>query len=116
MANSNKRAHYRILYSHGSQPIFECAQGKFLVLDVSESGFRFVIKTDQTVRFNENMVLDGKIIFPEKRGFVRIKGKVLRATAREVAAILDEGNLIPLSKIMEEQRILIKKGKLSMSS
>jgi hypothetical protein len=36
----------------------------------------------------------------------------LRVFDREIAVQLDAGGRIPLAKIMEEQRILIQKGKL----
>lgn len=112
MANKvqNQREYYRIFYRAPDQPLFQCAQGKFAVLDISEGGFRFAIK--KGALFMEDDVLEGQIHFPLKRGVVAIKGQVLRVFDREIAVQLDFDGRIPLSKIMEEQRLLIQKGKL----
>lgn len=112
LMSDNMRSHFRIVYSIGVQPILECPQGKFNVLDISEGGVRFIMANEKTPRFAENDRIEGKIVFPEKRGFVKISGRVLRINLREVAVTLEEGGTIPLAKIMEEQRALIQKGRL----
>jgi hypothetical protein len=108
--SQNQREHYRISYRAPDQPIFECNQGKFLVLDISESGFRFLFK--RGALFIEKDYLEGTIHFPNKRGTVFVKGQVLRVLDREIAVHLKAGGRISLAKIMEEQRVLIQKGKL----
>lgn len=110
--SDNKRSHYRIVYTQGRQPIFECAQGKFNVLDISEGGLRVVIPRGDVPRFTEDDEVEGKLSFPEKRGSVQVKGVVLRVRLREVAVTLATGGQIPLTKIVEEQRVLIQKGRL----
>jgi hypothetical protein len=106
----NQREHYRIFYRAPDQPVFQCDQGKFPVVDISEGGFRFSFK--KGALFMEKDYLEGTIFFPNKRGSVFVKGQVLRVFDREIAVQLDAGGRIPLAKIMEEQRILIQKGKL----
>lgn len=110
---SNSREFYRIVYDVGPHPLLECRQGKFNVIDISESGIRFTTASEKVPRFAVNDLVEGKIVFPEKRGSVPIKGIVLRVGVRDVAINLQEGGLIPLARIMEEQRILIQKGRLS---
>jgi hypothetical protein len=106
----NQREHYRIFYRAPDQPVFQCDQGKFAVVDISEGGFRFAFK--KGALFMEKDYLEGTIFFPNKRGSVFVKGQVLRVFDREIAVQLEAGGRIPLAKIMEEQRILIQKGKL----
>lgn len=108
--SQNQREHYRIFYRAPDQPLFHCDQGKFVVLDISESGFRFASK--KGVLFMEKDYLEGTIHFPNKRGTVLVKGQVLRILEREIAVHLEAGARISLAKIMEEQRVLIQKGKL----
>ncbi len=107
---SNQREHFRIFYRPPEQPIFVCGQGKFAVLDLSEGGFRFAYK--KGVIFMQQDSLTGHIHLPAKRGVLSVKGQVLRVFDREIAVQLDPDGRIPLAKIMEEQRILIQKGKL----
>lgn len=106
---NNQREYYRISYRAPDQPIFECTQGRFALVDLSEGGFRFAVKKGL---FNEKDYVEGIIAFPKKRGSVAIKGRVLRVFDQEVAVQLNPDSYIPLAKIMEEQRILIQKGKL----
>ncbi len=107
----NKRQHYRIIYN-GKYPVLDSILGKFSVLDISERGVRFIIKGDQNL-FEIGKLVEGKISLPEGRGEVKIKGRVLRILLNEIVLTLDEKAPIPLKFIMDEQRALIKKGKLS---
>ncbi|WP_141731147.1 PilZ domain-containing protein [Oligoflexus tunisiensis] len=106
----NQREHYRIFYRAPDQPVFQCDQGKFPVLDISEGGFRFSFK--KGALFLEKDYLEGTIHLPNKRGTVFVKGHVLRVFDQEIAVHLDADGRIPLARIMEEQRILIQKGRL----
>lgn len=111
MAENNQREHYRICYRAPDQPLFECENGKFLILDISEGGFRFSIRKSG-VFFSEESLIHGMIVFPEKRGSVAVKGSILRVLQHEIAVQLDEDARVPLAKIMEEQIALIQKGRL----
>ncbi len=108
--SNNQREHYRIFYRAPDQPVFHSDQGKFPIVDISEGGFRFAFK--KGALFMEGDYLEGTIVFPAKRGSIPIKGQVLRVFEREIAVQLDVDSRIPLAKIMEEQRVLIQKGKL----
>ncbi len=109
----NKRQHYRIIYRE-KFPLLDCPLGKFTVVDISERGIRFLVGKDLGI-FGIGKTLEGKIILPEKRGEVKIKGKIYRILMSEVVLVLDEKSSIPLPLIMGEQRALIQKGKLSVS-
>ena len=105
----NSREFFRIHYKAPDNPILEMNKVKFFIVDISEGGFRFSPKKGQM--FSEGERVDGKILFGS-RGFVMIKGSVLRVSVRDIAVQLDEPSRIPLTRIMEEQRFLIQKGKL----
>lgn len=106
----NAREYFRISYRRAEAPIFEYDKVKYVVLDLSEAGLKFSPKNGMT--FFEQDGIAGKIIFPDKRGVLEIKGVIIRVTASDVAVRLDPSTLIPLTKIMEEQRLLIQRGKL----
>lgn len=109
----NKRQHYRIIY-RDKFPLLDCPLGKFTIVDLSERGIRFLVGKDLP-NFGIGKTLEGKIILPEKRGEVKIKGRIHRILMSEVVLMLDEKSQIPLPVIMGEQRALIQKGKLSAS-
>ena len=106
----NAREHFRISYRPGEAPIFECDKNKFIILDLSEAGVKFLPKKGMT--FFEKDNISGKIIFPDKRGVIEVKGVIIRVMPAEVAIKLLATTLIPWAKIMEEQRLLIQRGKL----
>jgi hypothetical protein len=108
---ANQREFFRILYRPPDCPIFSCAAGKFNVLDVSETGLRIALKKGH-VGFFEQDVLEGQLVFPARRGTYNVKGVVIRIMEREAALQFEAASRIPLAKIMEEQRILIQKGRL----
>jgi hypothetical protein len=105
----NEREFFRISYKGGEQPHFVMGKKRFIVLDISEGGFRFGLPKDFT--FYEQETIEGTLGFPG-RGFVPVKGIIIRITRDDVAVQLKDPGRIPLAKIMEEQRFLIKKGKL----
>lgn len=111
--SQNKRQHYRIIYKE-KFPLLDSPLGKFTVVDISERGIRFLVGKDLQ-NFGIGKTIEGKIILPEKRGEVKIKGRIHRILMSEVVLILDEKSQIPLPVIMGEQRALIQKGKLSAS-
>lgn len=108
--DDNQRAHYRILYLAPDQPVFHCAQGKFPVMDISEGGFRFSLSEE--TRLIEKDCLEGMIHFPNKRGTVWVKGQVLRVFDCQIAVQLDLDGRIPFAKVMEEQRLFLKRARL----
>ena len=104
------RAHFRLYFDPPEQPVFECKQGAYSVLDISEGGFRFALGTSAHP-FPARMALEGKIVFPNHRGSVPIKGVVARQVGMEIAVQLQRGGQVPLNKIMEEQRLQIQRRK-----
>ncbi len=114
MSSSNKghndREYFRISYRPAEAPLFECEKQKFVVLDLSEGGIKFSPK--KGMQFFENDRITGKVIFPEKRGILEIKGFIIRVTLSDIAIRLLENSRIPLARIMEEQRLLIQRGRL----
>lgn len=105
----NEREFYRIAYRNPENPHFVMGKKRFIVIDISEGGFRFILTKD--VVFYEKDVVEGTIGFPG-RGFLPVKGTIIRITKDDVAVQLNAKSRIPLAKIMEEQRYLIQKGKL----
>jgi acyl dehydratase len=104
------RAHFRLYFDPPDQPTFECKQGSYLVLDISEGGFRFALGTSAHP-FPARMALEGNIVFPSNRGSVPVKGMVARQVGMEIAVQLQRGGQVPLNKIMEEQRLQIQRRK-----
>ena len=102
------RSHFRLYFDPPEQPTFDCKQGSYPVLDISEGGFRFALGTS-THPFPARMALEGKIVFPNNRGSVPVKGVVARQVGMEIAVQLQRGGQVPLNKIMEEQRLQIQR-------
>ena len=106
------REHFRIFYPSGPNPVFACEFGHFAILDVSEGGFRFELPRKLKFYFFEYDTVEGHLVFPDKRGIFPVKGQVVRTTDFKIAVKLHQHTYIPLPHIMEEQRILIRSGKL----
>lgn len=100
----NSRAHFRINYPVGVRPTLRTQGKEFVVLEVSEQGLR--IETSKDHRLDSDIV-DGEVVFHDQEIF-EIKGRVLRKTAAYWVIVFPEGQ-IPLSKVISEQRFLLKK-------
>lgn len=109
MSNKDQqRDHFRLEYPLSDRPKFQIDKHVFTVMDVSERGIKFAIST--AYRPKPKTPLKGIITFADGKK-VEIAGEVLRL-APDFAfcvAILTKG--VPLAKMMEEQRHLIKKYK-----
>lgn len=103
------REFFRIRYPSLENPVLEIGKHKLVIIDISEGGMKFALK--KGLLFFEGDAMEGKVVFG-KRGALDVKGTVLRVSRTEVAVQLDEASRIPLARIMEEQRLLIQKGKL----
>lgn len=103
------REFFRIRYPTLENPILEIGKHKLVIIDLSEGGMRFALK--KGLVFREGELMEGKVVFGT-RGSLIVKGVVLRISPSECAVLLDEPSRIPLARIMEEQRLLIQKGKL----
>ena len=104
-----QRTHYRIFYKAPHFPMLVCEQGKFAIHDVSETGMCAQLKAGP---FRVGDSIEGKLIFPAKRGEVVVKGMVIRVEKGHVAIKFSPDGQIPLARILDEQRTLIKKGDL----
>lgn len=106
-AVANQRDFFRLEYPQPDRPTIEIAGEKIPVLDVSEQGIK--VSSSRRFSFKAKMEIRGRITFLDKSG-CDVAGTVLR--------VLEDGNIViqlttgvPLGKMMEEQRHLIKKYK-----
>lgn len=105
----NNREFFRILYRAPENPILQIDKAKFLIVDLSEGGLKFIPQKDYS--FCERDSIKGKIVFG-KRGTLDFNGYIIRIALREIAVEFTIESRIPLARIMQEQRLLIQKGKL----
>ena len=103
---SQRRDHFRIVYPKEDRPRFTSGGLTFWVVDLAEQGMKF--RSDGVVPWHDGDALRGRIAFHDD-GFVDVEGNVLRHVAGNVVATFTRG--VPLARIMEEQRWLIRKQK-----
>lgn len=103
----NRRQFFRIFYPDQERPIFSCEAETYKVMDLSEGGLRMNLNESQH-RPRKDAVLEGRVILPAKRGVLDVRGVVVRVEDREAAVRFDSLNRIPLARMIEEQRILIR--------
>lgn len=105
--NDDRRDYYRITYPKGDEPVLEIAGLHYPIVDLAERGLKFRI-TGSLPLFRGG-ALKGSIIFHDDQ-VIEVSGKMIRKGLRYVVVHLESG--IPLKKIMEEQRFLLKKHKV----
>ena len=106
----NKREHFRVVYPVNENPRFICERVKYSVSDVSEGGFSFVTK--EPARLISGDIVEGTIEFG-RRGKEQVRGEVLRVDGRKVSIRFFDDAKLSLRRIMDEQRFLIQKHKLT---
>jgi hypothetical protein len=104
--DDNRRDYYRITYPKGDEPVLVIAGLHYPVVDLAEAAFKFQITGSFPIF--QGGVLKGSIVFHDDQ-VIEITGKMIRKGLRYAVVRLDQG--IPLKKIMEEQRFLLKKHK-----
>ena len=104
--DANRRDYYRITYPKGDEPVLVIAGLHYPVVDLAEAGFKFQITGSLPIF--KGGALKGSIIFHDDQ-VVEVAGKMIRKGLRYAVVQLEHG--IPLRKIMEEQRFLLKKHK-----
>jgi hypothetical protein len=97
----NRRRHFRLEYPPGQRPVFNVRKYRFDVVDISQSGLRFV--NDQEARFGK--WLNGVIVFPD--------GESIEKEARVVWNYKNVYGIefltrIPFKIMLEQQKKLIK--------
>lgn len=104
----NQRDHFRLEYPQADRPVIQIDKYRYEVLDLSEKGIKF--ECGKTYRPQQNAPLQGIIIFQDK-STCPVVGTVLRylAEKNQCVVILTQG--VPLPKMMEEHRNLLKKYK-----
>ncbi len=107
---TNQRKFFRLDYPPIDRPRLEVKPYKkhFLVLDLSEEGMRFQYQGDFDME--EGELIKGRVHFSSGKN-CEIEGKILRLypDKKWCALILTKG--IPLSLMMEENRLLIARYK-----
>lgn len=105
---SNQRAHYRLDYPHADRPMLVIETRQCPVLDLSEKGCKFLLpkgfRPAPKTRFR------GTIHFKSGKT-CEIDGHVLRVLPEAETCVLILTVGVPLTLMMEEQRLLIKKYK-----
>jgi hypothetical protein len=104
---SDRRDYYRIIYPRGDEPVLVIAGLHYPIVDLAEGGLKFRISGSLPIF--KGGALKASIIFHDDQ-VVEVAGKMIRKSLRYVVVHLDHG--IPLKKIMEEQRFLLKKHKV----
>ncbi len=106
----NKREHFRVVYPVNENPRFLLRGGKYSVSDVSEGGFSFMVKDSTNLIAGE--MVEGVIEFG-RRGKEKVRGEVLRVDGRKVSIRFANDAKLSLRRIMDEQRFLIQRHKLT---
>ena len=102
--SESKRKFFRIFYPNNDCPRLLLSGMSFNVIDVSEEGVRFIVKS--VTGFTVGQSASGSVTFADGESFL-IHGSVARVTDSDVSLNLKRA--IPLRKIMAEQRRLIEK-------
>lgn len=105
---TNQRENFRLEYPKDDRPQIQIEKYRYEVLDMSEKGVKF--DCGKTYRPQQNAPLNATVIFQDGKT-CPVKGTVLRylADKNQCVATLTQG--IPLAKMMEEHRMLLKKYK-----
>ncbi len=101
-----RRDHFRIVYPKEDRPRFTAMGLHYAVMDVAEQGMKF--RSEGVVPWHDGDPIRGRLAFHDD-GFVDVEGTVLRRVAGTVVVVLTKG--VPLTRIMDEQRWLIRKHK-----
>jgi len=106
LSQPSRRANYRVVYPLAERPIMEVGRAIHDVVDVSERGLRFEIRTTQQPKPGD--LITGRIEF-KGSATIEVTGEVIRARPGLVVLALEPPG-IPYSNILLEQRRLRAKG------
>ncbi len=97
----NRREHYRIRYPLTGRPRLTISNNEYEVVDISESGLKFLCKKINEFRAGSEVRLE--ITFNDG-GSLHVRGKILRTT--EKVSVISFSEDIPFGIILKEQRYL----------
>ena len=103
--SGQQRDHFRINYPEGARPTIIIAGQELTIIDLSEAGVKFAIGL--TPRPAKGQTMMGIVRFRDGTK-IRVEGTVVRSSAEDRTCILNLSKGIPLSKMMEEQRYIIR--------
>ncbi len=105
----HEREHFRVPYAPSDSPHFAMGRKIFRVWDLSEGGLRLYIADKQKpITYVLDQPVHGTLELPRKRGILQLSGQLIRISEEYLAIRLDRDSQIPLSHIMEEQRVMIQ--------
>ena len=102
----NNREHFRIIYPTSQRPNMMINGRTYPVIEVSEGGCSILLPREDPM-LKKGLRFHAMITFG-KRGNENIAGVFVRIEAGKYSIKFDEGAGVPLPRIMEEQRYLIK--------
>ena len=97
-----KRRHFRIEYPASIRPTLKIRKHEFGILDISEKGVRF--SADKKVKFGR--WVPGNITFYDGET-IGIEGRIAWKRGEDIGMFLSIKS-IPYSKIISEQRLLVR--------
>jgi hypothetical protein len=106
LSQPSRRSNYRVVYPLAERPVIEVGRAIHDVVDVSERGLRFEIRTTQQPKPGD--LITGRIQF-QGSAAIEVTGEVIRARPGLVVLSLESPG-IPYSNILLEQRRLRSKG------
>jgi hypothetical protein len=103
MSMNDRRRYYRVVYPQPDRPKILINNISCAVHDICEMGIQFEAN---------NLVLEkeflGRLEFADGEQ-VEVRGSILRKIQERVVMVLNSAHCIPFSRIMKEQRQLLKK-------
>lgn len=110
-SSDNNRSHFRIIYPANDRPVIKISGLGFPIIEVSEGGCSiFVEFVPSPLKMKQKVT--GVVTFG-KRGSCNIAGHVVRVDGDKYSIKFAASRGVPLPRIMEEQRYLIKKSNAS---
>jgi len=108
--NDQQRDFFRLIYPPADRPNIKIEESRFPVGDLSEMGIKFFHQ--ETIKFPVGVRMKGTIIFKDGSK-CEVEGDILRVDVDSTPAftVVEFVKGIPMAKMLEEQRILIKKYK-----
>ena len=103
--SGQQRDHFRINYPNGARPTITIAGQELTIVDLSEAGVKYALGL--TPRPDKGKTVIGVVRFRDGTK-IRVEGTVVRSSAEDRTCILHLSKGIPLSKMMEEQRYIIR--------
>ncbi len=110
MAGNQQRDFFRLVYPPEDRPSIQIEESIFLIADLSEQGIKFIHK--DTVNFPVGVRMNATIIFKDGSES-EITGDIIRVVHDTPPSftVVELVKGVPMSKMLSEQRILIRKYK-----